>query len=774
MKLYHTAMEQVHNLGARIPSLYSPWERDKLLLRNFCILRKIHTDREHVEQARLEFLNATQRESDRLQAPLSVFTDGSCTNDGDSFLLGAGAVIRLHDQTLKQFYTFMPSMTGSLWPSLPSSLYAEIAGAALGGWVMMTQFRRSCKLITDNQSLNSILNNRRKWPDLPKQGGFYGSLLQLMLETEVIQHTSWIRAHQRDWTIPGVKENSLADELAELSRRQGTATNANLVQLPLWYECPYTLAPIQPGMEIELPSDRNSGLALTTYPLPSSEWLIHGAAPLRALHHTLRYHDENGRPASKLPEDSEEKPFVRLTALRVRSGMVPLGWEAILARPDIYGLSPVCPCCQVGIFRPKGRIDVWKHILFHCSNLEIRRIVDIQRHLIDHQYLLVHNLRLRKTLPKDKALLQILLHKNDTTKKQSTCANCRTYQIVSQDGATRNGAFLLLERHDLLSEWTASSYSTTTTPMPSLISFCMNPSFYIHCHRFLGNAGSHICGGYAGCVPPDPAKYQFWIRPCTKESAHTPHLEHTDLINSGWECVISWYHPATWWSPAILRGTECRHAPSTPIPLAAMLLVSQHPDSPAQRLRLADFRPLWQHLSLESQEEEGMLYISSSINSELSTWITGVPGLAQVHNTCSTSRPSILMPWSHLSPTTEAEALHWWLENNSEDTVRWYLGQHHSSPVQAHSIRLYEKLNTVLHSALGNFNHANGISPDVLWNQQHLREFQNDSDKTPFIRLTAQQKHRYRRILYNNRRLQASNQSSQPIRSSILQVTLPS
>jgi hypothetical protein len=169
-----------------------------------------------------------------------------------------------------------------------------------------------------------------------------------------------------------------------------------------------------------------------------------------------------------------------------------------------------------------------------------------------------------------------------------------------------------------------------------------------------------------------------------------------------------------------------------------------------------------------------MLYINSFNNSELPTWIGGVPGLAQVHSTCSTSRTAILMPWSHPSPNTEAEALHWWLENKSEDSVRWYLGQHHSSTVQNHSMRLYDKLNILLHSALGNFNHANGVTSDVLWNQQHLREFRNDPDKTPFIRLTDQQKHRFRRILYGNRRLQASNQSSQHIRPSILQVALSS
>lgn len=151
-----------------------------------------------------------------------------------------------------------------------------------------------------------------------------------------------------------------------------------------------------------------------------------------------------------------------------------------------------------------------------------------------------------------------------------------------------------------------------------------------------------------------------------------------------------------------------------------------------------------------------------------------MPRLVQVgRNATTTHTVSLAMPWTHCSPTSDAEALHWWLGNSMEETIRWYLGQHGMSAVQNHSIRLYDKLNKQLHTAQANFNASHGVTFDVLWDQQHLREFHKDQDKTPFVRFTTEQKREYRQTLYRNRRLRASNQTSQIIRSSILQVEPP-
>jgi hypothetical protein len=127
----------------------------------------------------------------------------------------------------------------------------------------------------------------------------------------------------------------------------------------------------------------------------------------------------------------------------------------------------------------------------------------------------------------------------------------------------------------------------------------------------------------------------------------------------------------------------------------------------------------------------------------------------------------------HYIPNSDAESLHWWLGNTMEEMIRWYLGQHSTSAVQNHSIRLYDKLNKLLHTAHANFNASNGVTFDVLWDQQHLREFHKDHDKTPFVRFTTTQKRAHRKILYKNRRIRASNQTSQIIRSTILQETPP-
>jgi hypothetical protein len=196
--------------------------------------------------------------------------------------------------------------------------------------------------------------------------------------------------------------------------------------------------------------------------------------------------------------------------------------------------------------------------------------------------------------------------------------------------------------------------------------------------------------------------------------------------------------------------------------------VSQnHP--PSHHIRLAALRPLWKYMFLDSYEDCN-IYFPSFNNPELSSWTTGVPQLAQVHNMSSPSTASIVMPLSPTSPTTEADTLHWWLGNTSEEMIRWYLGHHSSSPVQNHSIRIYDKLNTLLHRAHANFNRAHGITNDVLWDHQHLREYHKDSDKTPYISFSSSQKSSHRRILYDNRRLRLSHQTPTPIRSSILPV----
>jgi hypothetical protein len=761
-----------YTVTIHIPS----WRRDCVLLVNEWILCKLRTDRRKIEDARMKFLRVTQGNSERLQSQFAVFTDGSCTNDEDSYLLGAGAVIRTLDKTYYHYYTQIPSMTGSLWPAVPSSLYAEIAGAALGGWVMMTRFQRACSLTTDNQSLQRILNNPSKWPDLHKHGGFFGALLQLLLETQVIKQAAWIRAHQRDTSISGVWENQLADQLAELSRRQSTNTGnvlAAFIELPLWHDSKYIVAPLQPSMQLCIPHNRNKALSLTTIPLPSSEWMAHGPTCLRSLQLTRRL-SEQGRSASRLPDDTPEVPMIRLSAMRIRSGMAPLTWETILQRPDIYSKSPACPSCRKSLTYANSRVAIWRHILFECSSPEIRKNVDIQLHLIDHQYLVCHQLRLHRAQPKEKALLQILLHRDESTRKRRTCSNCSTYQLIDAEGKRRNGGLLLLERYGLLDEWKAQSYSSLMWTYSSYV-LVINPSFYIRCRELFQNAQRVIYGGYVGCNPPDSTMYQYWICPFSRhEEGNKNGLSRAcaELHHSGWAYALSWEHLESWWTSAIYEGNQCHHAPSVSIPSAALILFSLHADPPPPPLRLADLRPLWKQIFLDSSDHCSV-YIPSSDDLSLAPWIHGVPRLDQIRHSQTMGQHSFVLPWSYSAPVNDADALHWWLGNTPVDRVHWYLGLHSTAPVQAHSIRMYDKLNKVLHKAQRDFNASHGITYDILWDQQHLREFENDLDETAFINLTETQKCSYRRVLSENRRLRATNQSSKHIRSSLPARTPP-
>ena len=646
---------------------------------------------------------------------LELFTDGSCTHDGSFCAMGAGAIV-LHRETQQHedFITWIPPICKSSWKQPVSSMFSEIIAAALGAWIASFIYKRTCIITTDSQALQHLLLRPENWSRLVAEGGHYGTLLNTFLNQGIIQSCRWIRAHQssRDMSLEA-KMNQLADALASQSRRQAS-TSASIVQLPLFSDINNNVNPIPLAHPLRIPRDRNQRIPSHPQNSANSEWLLHGTTSRGFTPPTLIF-------MTKVPEDSSLQPCVTLAALRLRQGLLPGRLESIITRPDIYGMQPTCPFCAEN--GGPDRLHFWAHILFHCKTT-----ASAARHyteLRDTQHLAAHEHSKRNQMAEGLCMSQVLNHRSATIQQSSSCRKCN---LTSLDGY--HWKIMLLEKASTSStnvakEWKNTHHHNRIT---------LSPEFFLLLVTCLEQANAdNISIG----LPQED--YQFCVIPSHVITLHAP---------PNWRLLFGWDQQDSWWNQQIIQGRTCHHKEI--LPTCGTVLVAD--DSPPDRggIPLAMLRPLWQAL-----KAGGNLHLPISPTSDIKRWTADVPNIT-LHSTRSSL---IVLPDRHI----EYSSLHWWYGHTLSDCIQWYL-----EPC-SQGLSYYDKLTELSNLACARMNKTHRITQDVLWDTQHIKEFHQDFDKTPYIGLTAAQKQLYRQILTLNRQARATNQTTSRIRDILVQ-----
>jgi hypothetical protein len=213
-----------------------------------------------------------------------------------------------------------------------------------------------------------------------------------------------------------------------------------------------------------------------------------------------------------------------------------------------------------------------------------------------------------------------------------------------------------------------------------------------------------------------------------------------------------------WYNEEVASGKICKHTDY--LPDGAVVYVKRHEMIPLQRLQ-----KLWQICYLSQQKDAERESTGIWINaSQVQSYLENVPG---VHHS-----PRYLATWTASESLPMYHPIHWWLQRNMQDVIHWYQGTLHRSPIQQDNLakfsRLSQRIERNFKRKFKKWNEEQRITPQVLWDRKHLREFQKRPETvTPYIQLTEVQKVKYQEILARNRQAMASNQRAREIHSNL-------
>eukprot|EP01138_Halocafeteria_seosinensis_P006433 gb/GECG01006576.1/.p1 GENE.gb/GECG01006576.1/~~gb/GECG01006576.1/.p1 ORF type:complete len:151 (+),score=8.52 gb/GECG01006576.1/:1-453(+) len=109
-----------------------------------------------------------------------------------------------------------------------------------------------------------------------------------------------------------------------------------------------------------------------------------------------------------------------------------------------------------------------------------------------------------------------------------------------------------------------------------------------------------------------------------------------------------------------------------------------------------------------------------------------------------------------------------WMGRSKEDVLHWYQGQLGRYETMEENQRIFcrmaDQLENVVKRSLSEFNRQHEITRQVMWDRQHMREFNKSGRKVrPYVELTREEKARYREILSRNRKAIAMGQKTESL-----------